>query len=102
MYTNLNYLCQNLGSEKPLSKCFHGRQNNNEALNGVVWQKCPEEVYAERFTVEIGVCSAAINFNSGSQGIIKVLEIVVYRLGISASYFVYKKIKNCVANMNRK
>ena len=46
----------------------------NEALNGVVWQKCPKNVYIERWMLEIGVCSAILNFNSGCTAIIQVLE----------------------------
>ena len=92
-----------LGSEELLSKCLHGTtQNNNEALNGVIWQKCPKEVYVERFTLEIGVCSAVINFNSGSQGIIKVLEICGISPGHFTKLFCEQKDKNRVANMNRK
>ena len=67
---------QDLGSEQLLKKCLHGTtQNNNEAFNGVIWQKCPKEVYVERWTLEIGVCSAISNFNSGSTAIMKVLEM---------------------------
>ena len=40
------------GSEELLRKCLHGTtQNYNEALR----QKCPKEVYVERFTLEMGV-----------------------------------------------
>ena len=67
---------QDLGSEQLLKTCVHGTtQNNNEALNGVIWQRCPKEVYVERWTLEIGVCSAILNFNSGSTAIVKVLEM---------------------------
>ena len=94
---------QDLGSEELLSKCLHGTtHNNNEAPNGVIWQKCPKEVYVERFTLEIGVCSAVINFNSGSQGIIKVLENCGISPGHFTKLFSEQKDKNRVANMNRK
>ena len=94
---------QDLGSEELLSKCLHGTtQNNNEALNGVIWQKCPKEVYVERFTLEIGVCSAVINFNSGSPGIIKVLENCGISPGHFTKLFCEQKDRNRVANMNRK
>ena len=99
-WENIKPIFQDLGSKERLSKCLHGTtQNNNKALNDVIWQKCPREVYVERFTLEIGVCSAVINFISGSQGIIKVLE----NRGISPGhFFVRKKDKGRVANMNRK
>ena len=77
------HIFRDLGSEELLRKCLHGTtQNNNEALNGVIWQKCPKEVlngviwqkcpkevYVDRITLEMGVCSDIINFNSGSQAI---------------------------------
>ena len=50
------HIFRDLGSEELLRKCLHGTtQNNNEALNGVIWQKCPKEVYVERFTLEMCV-----------------------------------------------
>ena len=58
MYTKL---FQDLSSKDLLRKCLHGTtQNNNEALNGIIWLKCPKEVYVERFTLELGVCSAIL------------------------------------------
>ena len=86
-----------------MRKCLHGTtQNKNEALNGVIWQKCPKKVYVERFTLEIGVCSAVINFNSDSQGIIKVLENCSISPGHFTKLFCEKKDKSRVDNMNRK
>ena len=68
---------RDLGSLDLLSKCTHGTtQNNNEALNGFVWTKCPKEISVERYVLEVGVCSAVLNFNSGSAGIINVLQDV--------------------------
>ena len=67
---------QDLSSKDLLRKCLHGTtQNNNEALNGIIWLKCPKEVYVERFTLELGVCSAILNFNSGTKSIINVFMV---------------------------
>ena len=30
-------------------------QNQNESLNGMVWQRVPKEVYVERDTLEFGL-----------------------------------------------
>lgn len=55
-----------LSSEELLSKCTHGKtQNNNESLNGVIWKKCPKSVYISRKLLELGVYSAIIEFNDG-------------------------------------
>ena len=64
-----------LSSDQLLTKCLHGRtQNVNEALNQLIWKKFPKDVFVERFTLEIGVASAVINFNNGATGIIDVLK----------------------------
>ena len=32
-----------LTDDRPLSKCLHGKtQNNNEAINSVIWKRCPK------------------------------------------------------------
>jgi hypothetical protein len=88
-----------LSSPELLSKCLHGTtQNNNEALNGVIWQKCPKEVFVERQTLEVGVCSAIVNFNSGMNGVIAVLR----DLGMSPGHFTmaFCKKKNAIRMEN--
>ena len=63
-----------LSNDDSLKKCTHGQnQNVNEALHGVIWQKCPKQVYCSRHVIEIGTASAVINFNDGAKGICKVL-----------------------------
>ena len=64
-----------LSSDQLLTKCLHGRtQNVNEAPNQLIWKKFLKDVFVERFTLEIGVASAVINFNNGATGIIDVLK----------------------------
>lgn len=63
-----------LSNDDFLKKCTHGQtQNINEALHGVIWQRCPKQVYCSRLVIEIGTASAVINFNDGAKGICKVL-----------------------------
>lgn len=38
-------------------------QNQNESLNGMVWQRVPKEVYVERDTLEFGLQGAVVHFN---------------------------------------
>ena len=41
-----------------LQKCLHGTtQNNNEALNGLIWKKVPKDVFVGHNVLEIGVCA---------------------------------------------
>ena len=52
-----------LRDEKLLSKCLHGKiQNNNESLNGLMWKRCPKDVFVGHATLELGVASAIISF----------------------------------------
>ena len=45
-----------LSDDNLLSKCLHrSTKNVNEALNKVIWNKCPKEVFVERKMLEIGV-----------------------------------------------
>ena len=58
-----------LSSDELLLKCLHGRtQNANEALNNVIWQKCPKNIFVQRDMIEMGVNSAVIEFNEGASG----------------------------------
>ena len=46
----------NLSSDELLSKCLHGKtQNTNESLNGVIWKRCPKDMYVGRTTLGMGV-----------------------------------------------
>ena len=49
-------------------------QNNNELRNGFIWKYCPENVFAGRVTLELGVASAVIAFNGGLSGILEVFN----------------------------
>ena len=56
-----------LSNDDLLKKCLRGKtQNTNESINGVIWKKCPKEVYVSRTTLETGVDSAVVNFNDGA------------------------------------
>ena len=99
----LIFIFQDLGREELLSKCMHGTtQNNNEALNGVIWQKCPKEVYVKQMTLEIGVCSSILNFNSGCSSIMKVLASAGCTAGYYTKTFCHNKEKRRLQKCNRK
>ena len=64
-----------LSDEKLLSKCLHGKtQNNNESLNGLIWKRCPKDVFIGCTTLELGVASAIISFNDGLGGAVTVFS----------------------------
>ena len=65
-----------------LIKCLHGNtQNNNESLNGVVWNRCPQDIHVGRDVLEIGVASAVICYNDGLRGIASVLHALNIDIG---------------------
>ena len=66
-----------------------------------MWTKCPKEIFVEMYVLEIGVCSAVLNFNSGSAGIINVLQDVGVLVGHFTKIFCDKKIVS-VKKMDRK
>ena len=62
-----------LSDDELLKKCLHGKtQNANESVNGVIWKKCPKDIYVGRSTLEMGVDSAIISFNFGA---IRLLDV---------------------------
>ena len=76
-----------LSKPELLIKCLHGKtQNNNECLNGVIWKRLPKDIFVNRTTLEMGICSALINFNDGAIGFKTVLE----KLFLLDGYFTNK------------
>ena len=75
VYDIIKPIFLDLSNDTLLKKCLHGKtQNANEALNNLIWTKCPKNVYVEREVLEMGVSSAVINFNNGACGILNVFH----------------------------
>ena len=56
---NFGPVSVSLSDDNLLQKCLHGKtQNNNESLNGLLWKRCPKDVFVGRVTLELGVASA--------------------------------------------
>ena len=73
---------KDLSKPEPLQRCLHGKtQNNNECLNGVIWKRLPKDTFVGRTTLEIGTCSAIINFNDGAVGFLNVMRKLCLRNG---------------------
>ena len=71
----LRPIFDNFAEDELLAKCLHGKtQNNNEALNSLVWKRVPKGVFVGRYIVEIGVSSAVIHFNDGVTGMKQVFS----------------------------
>ena len=79
----LKPIFKDLSNDDLLLKCLHGQtQNENECLNAFVWRKCPKDVYVSRRIVELGSCSAVIEFNDGKSGKLQVLRTLGMVTGI--------------------
>ena len=47
---------RDLSNNALLSKCLHNfTQNQNEALNSIIWKKCPKNIFVNRDVIEMGV-----------------------------------------------
>ena len=73
-----------LRSESLLQKCLHGKTQKNECLNKLIWDRCYEEYFVERKTVEEAVYSAiaVAHFNDGATSTMKLLK-----LGVSPGHY---------------
>ena len=70
IYEVIKPIFLDLSKDILLVKCLYGKmQNPNKALNNLIGTKCPKNVYVEKEVLEMGVCSAIINFNDGACGI---------------------------------
>ena len=83
-----------LSSDELLSKCLHGKtRNSNEAFHQIIWTKRPKSVYVGRTVVNLGVCSAVLAFNEGTEGIKIVIEKLGLKLGRASSEITQVKQK---------
>ena len=92
-----------LSDDELLKKCLHGKiQNTNESLNGVIWKKCPKDVYVGRTTLEMGVHSAIISSNCGASSILDVTREYGLQDGAYVDKFCHKKDELRVKESNHK
>ena len=60
---------RDLSNETLLEKCLYGyTENDNEAINSVIWKKCPKDVFVSKKVLEIAAALATSEFNDGSNG----------------------------------
>ena len=72
---------RDLSDDVLLAKCLHNyAQNQNEALNSVIWKKCPKHIFVKKDSIEMGVCSALLNYN-GAQGVCNVARNAGLKVG---------------------
>ena len=72
----------NLSDDVLLNKCLHGKtQNPNEALNKIIWTKCPKTVFVHKTVIDMGVNSAVLQFNDGLSAISNVFAYFGFQGG---------------------
>ena len=63
-----------LSDDVLLTRCLDGKtQNQNEAINGMIWNRVPKEVFVGADIVELGVNETVSHFNIGSQAALDTL-----------------------------
>ena len=64
-----------LSEDNLLQKCLHGKtQNQNESLNGMVWQRIPKEVYVGNEKLQLGLFNEVSHFKIGSLTVIRLYQ----------------------------
>ena len=96
-------VCVSLSDDNLLQKCLHGKtQNNNESLNGLIWKRCPKDVFVGRVILELGVASAVIALNNGLSGIIEVSNKLNIKPGTFCKKYCGFKDEKRITQMDRK
>ena len=94
---------KDLSADQLLSKCLHGlTQNGNEALNNLIWRKCPKNIFVSRTVLEISTNSAVISFNNGNVGICKVAEKLGLGVGTNMFFVSAREDKARIDDMQNK
>ena len=99
----LKPLFADLSSDELLLMCLHGKtQNANEALNNIIWSKCPKTIFVKRATLEMAVNSSVINYNDGAKGIENVLAQFNTKPGLYMSSGSQRQEKRKIKEMQLK
>lgn len=79
-----------LSEDSLLEKCLHGKtQNQNESLNGMIWERVPKGVFVGSDILRLGVHDAVANFNIGCQASLNILT----QQGIQPGTFCLEEMK---------
>lgn len=71
----LKPIYKRLSEDDLLSRCLDGKtQNQNESLNGMIWERVPKDVFIGSETLQLGVYDAVAHFNIGCQAAVNILR----------------------------
>ena len=80
-----------LSEDALLTRCLDGKtQNQNESINGMIWDRVPKEVFVGAEILELGVYDAVSHFNIGSQAALDILA----NTGIEPGAFCIEEMRN--------
>ena len=97
------HIFQDLSSEELLKKYLHGKtQNNNEAINNIIWTRLPTNIYVGWYTFQIGVASAVVSFNSRAHGLLDVFRQLNMVVGCFTKKFCLKSDMPRIKKIKRK
>ena len=69
-----------MSSDELLKRCLKGvTQNQNEALNSILWKKCPKSVFCGKQKLTACAAQSVIQWNQGAAG----SATVLYACGVS-------------------
>ena len=81
---------ERLSEDSLLDKCLDGKtQNQNESLNGVIWDNLPKTVFVGSDTLHLGIYNAVATFNIGCQASLNILK----EAGIEPGKFCTKEMR---------
>ena len=100
----LSPIFERLSSKTLLQRCMKGfTQNQNEALNNMLWAKCPKRVFVGRTKLESAVGSSVLLWNKGAASMGSVLEAVgIKDLGFNTAAGYRSENKVRIQNMTVK
>jgi len=94
---------EDLSKYELLERCVGGfTQNNNECYNSLVWQIAPKITSSGPIIVELATFIAAIIFNDGQKTILKALELLGIRIGVTLEQYCREQDEKRVALAERR
>lgn len=79
---------EELSSDDLLTRCLGGfTQNSNESLNSLVWSMAPKNTSSGKSVLDTAVYLAVLYFNDGYNGILRVMDQLGLKIGLSCYNF---------------
>ena len=81
--TAIKPIYSRLSADELLKKCLDCKtQNQNESLNGMIWNRLPKQIFIHADVLHLGVYDAISNFNIGSSAAVKTLLKMGITVGV--------------------